>query len=907
MTELEKAESTKYRKEIDGNWDSSVGTNKIYEKNILALKDMNPEYTEMLLNEGVKINPKVSWTEDKKLIYKAKGQSLLVHTDEAHSEIMNTTFFNTKKDSCTILLGIGDGRYYKVVDEMSEKNNRAKILIIEPCLYLLNHFLMNNDISERIKDKSVLIIPADPEAIKTVLEIVDIQSVISSWTILSDPLTKLWPQEYSIYSQKISDTINQIQCNTGTVMGAGHEMAKNDITSIPFIVRHRGVKEIEGLFENKPAVVVSTGPSLSKNIHLLMDKKTREKCIVIAVAQAVRILLAYDIKPDFICTVDYGKTNAEHFNGIYELCDKIPLVCLNKTYAEIMKKWKGPKFIVGSSSGYEGTISSFITDKGSLIQGGSVSHMAFGLAYHLKCNPIVLIGQDLGYESDLSHNPNADASGKIFHTNTGELAWQIDSPDSHLKNDTPYGMGGALLADGYYGKSIVTNAGLLSFITSFENLSRMCADKTLINATEGGVNIRGFKRKTLQCVINEYFKKKIDFSTLTPFLSLADNWEEDLEKAITVIKEEIAQYKELIKLCTEGANWAQKMDHHFHDKKKLTRDIKKNEEVSVKAEHIARKNPTITLSIFHASRRIFESDLNVEGKKEKLFKDRDMLKIRIKRNLHILNAAKDSAEKLLPIYTEALDLMELFNETRDEKHLTAEDDFVPLHYNAKEYFDKGNFARPYCDCLLRNKRLCTEYICSEDYAYFEALNMRNKAIEYAKLVADYNSQKIDIAETLEKAKEEGKAGRYKEAYDLLIKVRNKKYSETFYHEELQWAIGSCSFVLYGKTKDEDKLKQAVFYFKELIEKHPDNIQYKFDYANVIMCQDFDKGMELLLEVVEDKRYDYFWKSIGDMYFGKGMYVEAVKAYKKYQKLYPNDTNIQDLIDESEFQQDNIPV
>ncbi|MFA5397847.1 MAG: hypothetical protein WC346_17690, partial [Methanogenium sp.] len=75
MTELEKAESTKYRKEIDGNWDSSVGTNKIYEKNILALKDMNPEYTEMLLNEGVKINPKVSWTEDKKLIYKAKGQS----------------------------------------------------------------------------------------------------------------------------------------------------------------------------------------------------------------------------------------------------------------------------------------------------------------------------------------------------------------------------------------------------------------------------------------------------------------------------------------------------------------------------------------------------------------------------------------------------------------------------------------------------------------------------------------------------------------------------------------------------------------------------------------------------------------------------------------------------------------
>jgi hypothetical protein len=35
-------------------------------------------------------------------------------------------------------------------------------------------------------------------------------------------------------------------------------------------------------------------------------------------------------------------------------------------------------------------------------------------------------------------------------------------------------------------------------------------------------------------------------------------------------------------------------------------------------------------------------------------------------------------------------------------------------------------------------------------------------------------------------------------------------------------------------------------------------------------------------------------------------VEAENAYLKYQKLYPNDTNIQDLINESEFQQDNIP-
>jgi hypothetical protein len=57
-------------------------------------------------------------------------------------------------------------------------------------------------------------------------------------------------------------------------------------------------------------------------------------------------------------------------------------------------------------------------------------------------------------------------------------------------------------------------------------------------------------------------------------------------------------------------------------------------------------------------------------------------------------------------------------------------------------------------------------------------------------------------------------------------------------------------------------------------------------------------MELLLPVVEDKRYDYFLKNIGRMYEEKGIYTEANIAYKKYQELYPNDTKIQELIDKS---------
>jgi tetratricopeptide (TPR) repeat protein len=258
-----------------------------------------------------------------------------------------------------------------------------------------------------------------------------------------------------------------------------------------------------------------------------------------------------------------------------------------------------------------------------------------------------------------------------------------------------------------------------------------------------------------------------------------------------------------------------------------------------------------------------------------------------------LNAAKSSAESLLPIYEEALILLEMVRD--DSAHvLYEEDNYVPLHYNAKEYFDKGNFARPYCDVkLIERGRVSLLPVASMTVGR-DATALRDSAIEEAKKIKD-PTERIKIAVGLEDAKRLGKAGKYQEAFDILIKIHNMAYKADIYHEELEWAIGSCAFVLYSRTQESKLLLQATTYFKGLTNKHPDNIQYKFDYANVILSTDFEKGMELLLPVVEDKRYNYFLKNIGRMYDDKGKNADAISAYCKYKELYPNDTEIDSLI------------
>jgi hypothetical protein len=260
--------------------------------------------------------------------------------------------------------------------------------------------------------------------------------------------------------------LNQILCNTGTIAGAaGGIIADNDIACLPYVIRHRGVAELKDLYKNKPAILISTGPSLAKNIHHLIGMEDR--AIIIAVGQALRVLLAYEIKPDFICTVDFGEVNYVHFEGLMD--SDIPLVTINRAYAPLLKAWQGPKFIAATPvPGYEHMATGILTNKGFIESGGSVAHLVFGLAQLLGCNPITFVGQDLALDKT-SHIALADAGGEVMVDENGMIGWKIKDQRCHLFGNT-HGMGPVRYIPGYYGKPVMTNVGLASFLTVFEGM-----------------------------------------------------------------------------------------------------------------------------------------------------------------------------------------------------------------------------------------------------------------------------------------------------------------------------------------------------------------------------------------------------------------------------------------------------
>ncbi|MCK4824959.1 motility associated factor glycosyltransferase family protein, partial [bacterium] len=370
---------------------------ELYKKNIEALKEVNPDLAKYIDN-----CKKPDWisdvkSENKSLNFVVKdGSKQTTGHDPKNPEkevlglIKKVKYY---KDNSAVIVGMGYG--YLPIAILKKAENSHKLIVVEPEPYFVKKSFELHDFSKYLLNNDFFIATPTKLEVDIIVNMINSAKVVSNWMVMISSYIALKKDVYHEISEHTAKMLNQLHCNTGTVSGAGKQIAQNDIESLPFIIKHRGVKDLYGLYKGKPAVIVSTGPSSWKNIYQL--KEIQDKVIIICVAQALRMLLAYGIKPDFACTVDFGEVNESHFDGIMD-CG-IPLVALNRTYAPILQKYEGQKFIVGTvpADGFENSSSAVIQRKGSLEQGGSVAHLALGLAYALGCDNIALTGQDLSY------------------------------------------------------------------------------------------------------------------------------------------------------------------------------------------------------------------------------------------------------------------------------------------------------------------------------------------------------------------------------------------------------------------------------------------------------------------------------------------------------------------------------
>lgn len=253
-------------------------------------------------------------------------------------------------------------------------------------------------------------------------------------------------------------------CAIDSLMGIEHH-----IKNLPAMVKGPKIRDIQGQKHPDVAIVVSTGPSLTKQIPLL--KEIQDYVTIISVDASFPILEKHGIKPDFVTVLERIPETANFFkNNAKEFQDDVIFVCVSIVHEELVRSIRGGTMVLQMRP-HDYTKYFGLDEYGYLGAGMSAANLAHELGMAMKFKNIILIGQDLAFgDDDTSH-----ADDHTFGVNEEDAS----KHDYYVQR---YGGEGKIRTTQYW----------IMFKNYFEQaIARHEPGQRTINATEGGARIPG--------------------------------------------------------------------------------------------------------------------------------------------------------------------------------------------------------------------------------------------------------------------------------------------------------------------------------------------------------------------------------------------------------------------------------
>ncbi|ARE80808.1 motility associated factor glycosyltransferase family protein [Campylobacter helveticus] len=269
---------------------------------------------------------------------------------------------------------------------------------------------------------------------------------------------------------------------------------ENFLSNVPLMLENipiaRLIEERKNKFEN--AIVISAGPSLSKQLPLL--KKVQENAVLFCADGALNVVLEQGIEPDYILNTDISDF-AKAF--LHQIPAKSLLINGYSTHPKTLESLKGKNLsvVLGTKDGV--CQYNFFKDFGFIELGGNVSHFAYALALELGFKTIIMLGQDLS----LDFNGNSHAKGYAFGEN-----YETDAKIEYFKVKAYKGLG-----------EVTTHITWDYYRKDLERLFLLNKDKaTFINSTEGGAFIKFCQELSFKESAKILNTKKPNFSLTKP-------------------------------------------------------------------------------------------------------------------------------------------------------------------------------------------------------------------------------------------------------------------------------------------------------------------------------------------------------------------------------------------------------
>lgn len=548
--------------------------------------------------------------------------------------------------ACVILCGLGLGYHLKALFE--HFGGETIIFVTEPDLVTIKTALETTDLSKEFATGHVVIL--------TELEKAGLHERLSRFstnfmlgTVFAvPPISRDHGADFHAACRNaLMDFAHYTKMSLTTLLRNAGITCRNIANNLPTYITTPPVDILRRRFAGVPAILVAAGPSLTKNIDQLKD--LQDRAVIVAAQTTLRPLLDRGIQPHFVTSLDFSDLSRQFFEGL-EIPDDLVLVAEPKASWHAVDAFLGDpaarrRVILLDNQFAHRCLGEKLAKRTPMEPGATVMHLAFYLAQWLHCDPIILIGQDLGFTGHCYYSPGVTMhrswTPELGRFSTLEMKeWErIIRQRGILRKTTDI-----------HGRAIYTDEQLFTYLEQFERDFAKCS-ATIIDATEGGARKAG----TIVMPLHEATGRHCQ-STIDPecFGYLQANWSDSsrLQSARDVMASRRRELDAFRKLCIETHQLLKELRKLIDTPKEFNR-------------RIARVDELRTLVQNHSLLFRMVRDVSQLAELQKLAADRKLAvdevagrskaRRQLQRDLRFIESLLEGCDRLESIFDEALD------------------------------------------------------------------------------------------------------------------------------------------------------------------------------------------------------------------------------------------------------------
>lgn len=394
--------------------------------------------------------------------------------------------FDPAKAAAVVITGFGLGWHVRQIAE--RLGTTGVILVFEPDLALLRAVLERIDHTAWLNTCNLVLLSdeSDEAALAQACHGAEHALALGTHILEHPPSAPRLGERARRFLAAFTRVMQAVRTTVVTTMVQTEATLRNLTQNLDHYALGHGLTDLHRLYAGMPAICVAAGPSLARALQTLRRPEVRQRFVIVAAQTVLKTLLAHGIRPHFVTALDYHEISARFYEGLTpDDVRGITLVVEPKVNPAVTGAFPGT-IRCAADEFLDALLGPALSrPMGTLEPGATVAHLSTALARFLGCDPVILVGQDLGFTDHQYYSAGAAIhdvwAGELNEFQTLEtLEWQ------RIARHRP------LLIRGQdaRGRPVYTDQQMHTYLVQFQRQFKAWAEQGLrtIDATGGGLS-----------------------------------------------------------------------------------------------------------------------------------------------------------------------------------------------------------------------------------------------------------------------------------------------------------------------------------------------------------------------------------------------------------------------------------